>query len=125
MRRWMRGFPAEAGARPIARRRTGAFLTDTLSCRCRVAAIESTIQNVVDSDATLIIYFASLEGGTEQTLLHCVRRRRPYKLIDAQEVSTTRAAELVLDLIDGRGGESAQRRRTAGEPQRGWLSVCV
>ena len=61
---------------------------------------ERTIQNVIDSDGTVIIYFLELSGGTEQTLLHCVRRRKSYKLIDANETSAERAATLVASFIE-------------------------
>ena len=35
-----------------------------------------TIQNVLDSDGTLIIYFSSPSGGTEQTVAHCIKKRQ-------------------------------------------------
>ena len=60
---------------------------------------ERTVKNVTDSDATLVIYFGELQGGTEQTVLHCIRQRKPYKLIDATEIAATRAAELALQFI--------------------------
>lgn len=59
-----------------------------------------TIQNVLDSDATLIIYFGNLSGGTEQTLLHCVRRSRAYKLIDGFEIAIPSAIELGVEFIE-------------------------
>jgi len=58
-----------------------------------------TIQNVVDSDGTLIIYFSSLSGGTEQTVAHCIKKRKPYQLIDAIEITESRAAELTSRFI--------------------------
>lgn len=61
---------------------------------------ERTIQNVIDSDGTAIIYFRELTGGTEQTLLHCIRRKKPYRLIDAREISPDRAAVLVAEFIE-------------------------
>lgn len=61
---------------------------------------ERTVQNVIDSDATLILHFGELEGGTEQTMLHCIRRGRPYKLIDASEVTPTRAAETAKKFVE-------------------------
>lgn len=64
---------------------------------------ERTIQNVLDSDATLIIYFATLSGGTEQTLLHCVRRNKPYKLIDGCEIGIPRAIELGIAFLQSHG----------------------
>ena len=49
--------------------------------------------------ATLIVYLEKLKGGTEQTLLHCIRRKRPYKLLDASEISARRAAELASRFV--------------------------
>ncbi len=56
---------------------------------------QRTKANVRDSDGTLIIYFGQLKGGTEQTLSFCIRKRKPYKLIDADEITEERAAYLV------------------------------
>jgi hypothetical protein len=50
-----------------------------------------TIQNLVDADGTLILYFGELEGGTEETLFRCIKLKRPYCLIDAAEVTVERA----------------------------------
>lgn len=60
---------------------------------------ERTVQNVLDSDGTVIIYFGELSGGTEQTLLHCIRRQKPYKLVDASEISAKRAGHLVASFV--------------------------
>src|SRR5438128_3765400 len=60
--------------------------------------VERTMQNVKDSDATVIIYFDKLRGGTEQTVRFCIEQHRPHKLINAAEVSVERAAQLVADL---------------------------
>jgi putative molybdenum carrier protein len=61
--------------------------------------LERTIQNVIDSDATLVFYFGELEGGTEQTVLQCMRRKKPYKLIDGDEVPPARAAALAAAFV--------------------------
>lgn len=61
---------------------------------------QRTIQNVLDSDATLILYFTEIEGGTEQTRNHCVNRNKPYMLINVDELPVESAAELVLDFIE-------------------------
>lgn len=61
---------------------------------------QRTIQNVRDSDGTLIIYFGQLRGGTEQTVLHCIKRHKPYQLIDGSEVSPVRAAELAARFVE-------------------------
>lgn len=58
-----------------------------------------TRQNVVDSDATLIIYFGFLSGGTEQTVLFCAKEKKPYLLIDATELSIERAVERLIAFI--------------------------
>jgi hypothetical protein len=63
---------------------------------------QRTIQNVVDSNATLVIYFGQLQGGTEQTVLHCIKRQKPYKLIDASEVSRVRAAHIAAQFIESK-----------------------
>jgi len=61
-----------------------------------------TLQNVEDSDGTLIIYFDELAGGTETTALHCIKRGKPYRLIDAREVPVDRAADLTLSFVRDR-----------------------
>lgn len=61
--------------------------------------LDRTIQNVIDSDATVIIYFSTLHGGTEQTLLHCVQRGKGYTLIDGSEIEAKRAAELIARFV--------------------------
>ena len=44
---------------------------------------DRTRKNVVDSDATLIIYFGQLEGGTAYTRQCCICEAKPYLVIDA------------------------------------------
>lgn len=63
---------------------------------------QRTIQNVVDSDATLIIYWESLEGGTEQTVHHCIKRRKPFKLVDASLLTSAQAITIVAKFIEQR-----------------------
>lgn len=77
-----------------------------------------TIRNVLDSDGTLIIYFSSLSGDTEQTVAHCIKKRKPYQLIDAIEEcrrpsrqSTCQRPELLVQR--GGGGYSTDRARDA------------
>jgi len=60
---------------------------------------ERTLQNVKDSDGTVILYPGKLSGGTEQTLHFCVEQRRPHELIDASKVSTEKAALLIADFV--------------------------
>lgn len=61
---------------------------------------ERTLHNVLDSDATLIIYFGALSAGTEETLLRCIQHGRPYQLIDAREISSDRAVELAVAFVN-------------------------
>jgi hypothetical protein len=60
---------------------------------------ERTLQNVKDSDGTVIIYPGKLSGGTEQTLHFCVEQPRPHELIDASKVCTEKAAQLIADFV--------------------------
>jgi hypothetical protein len=60
---------------------------------------ERTLQNVKDSDGTVVIYPGKLSGGTEQTLHFCVEQRWPHELIDASKVSTEKAAQLIADFV--------------------------
>lgn len=64
---------------------------------------QRTLQNVIDSDGTLIIYFGYLSGGTEQTLGYCIARKKPYLLIDAEELNGRRAAERIQKFIADKG----------------------
>lgn len=57
------------------------------------------MQNVKDSDATVIIYFDKLRGGTEQTVRFCIERHRAHKLIDAAEISAENAAQIVAEFV--------------------------
>lgn len=61
---------------------------------------ERSLQNVRDSDGTLFIYYGELTGGTELALYYCLREHRPYKLIDANEISFERAAELTYEFVN-------------------------
>lgn len=61
-----------------------------------------TQQNVADSDATVIIYFGYiyLRGGTELTLMTCIKKHKPYLLIDGDELSSNRAGKRIKQFID-------------------------
>jgi Circularly permutated YpsA SLOG family len=60
---------------------------------------ERTLQNVKDSDGTVIIYPVELCGGTEQTIRFCVELKRPHQLIDASKISAEDAAKLIADFV--------------------------
>ncbi len=60
---------------------------------------ERTRQNVLDSDATVIIYFGQIEpaSGTELTLNECIEAPRPYLLIDGTAISVETAAQEIYE----------------------------
>jgi hypothetical protein len=65
--------------------------------------LERTIQNITNTDGTLVLYFSELAGGTEETVFQCIKLRKPYKLIDGSEISVARAAELSTEWIKKHG----------------------
>ena len=60
---------------------------------------ERTSKNVMDSDGTVIIYFDFLIGGTEDTVALCIQQKKPYLLIDGNEVLPYRASERIIEFI--------------------------
>ncbi|MFM0047035.1 putative molybdenum carrier protein [Paraburkholderia sediminicola] len=54
---------------------------------------ERTLQNLLDSDGTVVIHFGVLSGGTLETCEWCVARGKPMKIIDAATMPQTTAAE--------------------------------
>ena len=64
---------------------------------------ERTLQNVKDSDGTVVIYQGELRGGTEQTVGFCAELERPHELIDASRLATQNAAKLITDFVHNNG----------------------
>ncbi len=60
---------------------------------------ERTLQNVKDSDGTLVIYADELVGGTEQTVRFCVELTRPHQLINASTISAEGAGKSIADFV--------------------------
>jgi hypothetical protein len=60
---------------------------------------ERTLQNVKDSDGTVIIYPGKLSSGTEQTVRFCVELQRPHQLIDASKNSAENGAKLISGFV--------------------------
>ena len=79
---------------------------------------ERTLQNVIDSDGTVIIYFGALSGGTEKTLLFCLNQKKPYLLIDATELSPDRTAKRIQQFVavHSIGTLNIAGPRASGEP---------
>src|SRR5512134_2469483 len=61
---------------------------------------ERTLQNVLDSNATAILYSGKLEGGTRQTMVHCVEHGKPFELIDATHTAPRDAALRLAAFIE-------------------------
>jgi hypothetical protein len=60
---------------------------------------ERTMQNVKDSDGTLVIYSGKPAGGTEQTIRFCIELNRPHQLIDVSQIATEDAANLIAGFV--------------------------
>ena len=58
-----------------------------------------TEKNVEVSDGTVIFYSSSISGGTEHTLLSCIKLKKPYKLIDINLAGKNSAAKALLHFI--------------------------
>jgi len=80
---------------------------------------ERTRQNVLDSDGTLIIYFGAPSGGTEQTIACCIEARKPYVLVDAEELAAARAARKAAEFVRRFGVEvlNVAGPRAGGAPR--------
>jgi hypothetical protein len=76
-----------------------------------------TRQNVVDSDATLIIHHGALTGGTLFTLRCCAELGRPTLLVDGDGTSVADAARSVRKFVAAHG---IRRLNVAGPRSSGW-----
>ncbi len=61
---------------------------------------ERTLRNVLDSDGTAILFSETLEGGTRQTMLHCVEHGKPFELVDATRAGPREAALKLADFVE-------------------------
>lgn len=61
---------------------------------------ERTLQNVLDSNGTAILYSGTLEGGTRQTMLYCVEHGKPFDLVDATRAGPREAALNLADFVE-------------------------
>ncbi|MAN53106.1 MULTISPECIES: putative molybdenum carrier protein [unclassified Marinimicrobium] len=60
-------------------------------------------KNVTDSDGTAIFYSSYPTGGTEASVLFCIKQKKPYKLIDIQLIDPRRSAEVLSRFIENFG----------------------
>lgn len=56
---------------------------------------DRTLQNIIHSDGTIILYFGLLEGGTELTFRLCKDLKKHHLLIDAKSIDEQRAGQLI------------------------------
>ncbi len=61
--------------------------------------LERTIKNVEESDATLVIYFADLQGGTKSTVEACLAFTKPNLLLDGARDNSEESANLALQFV--------------------------
>ena len=61
--------------------------------------IVRTRQNIIDSDATLVIYFGEIEGGTARTLAFCHALHKPCLSVDATRYTPRQAAQLIRQFV--------------------------
>jgi hypothetical protein len=59
-----------------------------------------TLQNVKESDGTVVVYCDHLGGGTAQTIYFSLELKRPHELIDASKISAEGAAKLIGNFVD-------------------------
>ena len=64
---------------------------------------ERTLQNVVDSDGTAILYLGALEGGTGLTCDNCLANGRPHELIEARAAPPAEAARRLAAFVERHG----------------------
>ncbi|MGO8859068.1 MAG: putative molybdenum carrier protein [Steroidobacteraceae bacterium] len=78
---------------------------------------EHTRQNVIDSDATAILFYQSLAGGTLLTRNLCVRQKIMFTVINAQDLSASAAAAMIVQFIEQ---NAIQALNIAGPRASGW-----
>jgi Circularly permutated YpsA SLOG family len=60
---------------------------------------DRTLQNVKDSNGTVVIYFNKPRGGTQFTIECCEQVNRPHLVINAAQTSATEAATAIGDFV--------------------------
>ena len=60
---------------------------------------DRTLENVKDSDGTLIIYFGDPSGGTKFTIECGKQLQRPHLLIDAAKTSAEKGVSAIVDFV--------------------------
>ena len=60
---------------------------------------ERTLENVIDSDGTLIVHENQFDGGTKLTAALCAKHARPLLSLDLAAMTPAQAAEQLLEFI--------------------------
>lgn len=60
---------------------------------------QRTIKNVLESDGTLLIHFGGPEGGTSLTLQQCIRKGKPYMLLDGDAVTAADGGQIAAAFV--------------------------
>lgn len=66
---------------------------------------ERTVRNIVDSDATVVVYFDQMQGGIGQIALHCVANRKPHRLIDGAMTDVSQAAAAIREFVEANNSQ--------------------
>lgn len=61
---------------------------------------ERTLQNVLDSDGTAVLYFRTLQGGTRLTLEYCIEHGKPCQAVDAGSSTPEACAAALAAFIE-------------------------
>ena len=93
---------------------------------------DRTRQNVLDSDATLILHFGRLEGGTAFTQRCCQEESKLCLVVDASQDQQAVLVETILDFIRQHkiqmlnvAGPRASKIRTAQETTKQLLTIVL
>jgi Circularly permutated YpsA SLOG family len=60
---------------------------------------QRTLQNVKDSDGTVVFYFGELCGGSAETIRFCLEQKRVHKSINAGKISAEDAAKTLVEFV--------------------------
>jgi hypothetical protein len=78
---------------------------------------QRTRQNVVDSDGTVLLFAEALTGGTKLARNLCLLERKPFVILDATQITDTRAAAAIERFI---AENEIAVLNVAGPRQSGW-----
>ena len=65
--------------------------------------VERTLENVIDSDGTLIVYEKRYDGGTELTAEFCAEHERPLLCLDLALTAPAEAGRQAVEFIRAHG----------------------